>query len=61
MAAAANGVTTWVLACGHEIPRDQPADGKPLQFPAGLVRCPECHRPQVVTAASVRIPNPARL
>jgi hypothetical protein len=60
MAAAAELPTTWVLACGHEIPRDPPADGKPLEFPTGLVRCPECHRPQIVTAASIRIPNPAR-
>jgi hypothetical protein len=53
-------VTTWVLACGHEIPREPPTDGAALRFPSGLVRCAVCHRPQVVTAASIRIPNPDR-
>jgi hypothetical protein len=60
MAAAAEQMTTWVLACGHEIPRDPPANRRPLVFPTGLIRCPACHRPQVVTAASIRIENPAR-
>ena len=61
MAAVAEQATTWLLACGHEIPRDPPANGQALKFPVGRVRCPTCYQPQLVTAASTRVANPLRL